>query len=103
MKKFSYQPTKKLLEIFTEHCRLTIDQYEVLGEEFMNLETEYQDSVPQADIEKHQEKMRIIFDFLLETKVITLKEHLALNNMVDDMEDQATQMAVEAAAAGVIL
>ena len=97
MKKFSYGPTKKLLEIFMEHCRLTIDQYEVISGEFIDLETEYQDWAPQADIERHQEKMRVIFDFLLDTKAITLKEHLELNNMVDDMEDQAKRLAIEAA------
>ena len=73
---------EKLVEIFSEHCNLSPEQYEVIRAEFINLECDMMDGEPQAEIEKRMEKMRIIFDFLLETKEITLEEHAGMNDLI---------------------
>ena len=49
------------------------------------LEADIQEEEASEEILKRAEKMGIIFDFLYETKELTLKEHAALKDMVSDM------------------
>lgn len=85
MKNFYYNTNTKLRGIFSDHCNLNMEQYEVIGGEFLYLEADIQEEEASAEILKRAEKMKIIFDFLYETKELTLKEHADLNEMVSDM------------------
>ncbi len=85
MKNFYYNTNEKLRGIFSDHCNLNMEQYEVICGEFLYLEADIQEEEASAEILKRAEKMRIIFDFLYETKELTLKEHAALKDMVSDM------------------
>lgn len=85
MKNFYYDTTTKLRGIFSDHCNLSMEQYEAIGGEFLYLEADIQEEEANAEILKRAEKMEIIFDFLYETKELTLKEHAALKDMVSDM------------------
>ena len=85
MKNFYYNTTTKLRGIFNDHCNLSMEQYEAIGGEFLYLEADIQEEEASAEILKRAEKMEIIFDFLYETKELTLKEHAAMKDMVSDM------------------
>ena len=85
MKNFYYNTNEKLRGIFRDHCNLNMEQYEVIGGEFLYLEADIQEEEASAEIMKRAEKMEIIFDFLYETKELTLKEHAAMKDMVSDM------------------
>lgn len=87
----------KLREIFSEHCNLSLEQYEVISGEFIYLIADIQDGKPQEEIEERMHKMRIIFDFLLETKELTRKEHIALHELVDDIWESAQEEIIQAA------
>ena len=85
MKNFYYNTNEKLRKIFSDHCNLNMEQYEVICGEFLYLEADIQEEEDSTEIMKRAEKMGIIFDFLYETKELTLKEHAALKDMVSDM------------------
>lgn len=97
MAAFYYDTTSKLVEIFTEHCNLSGEQYEVISGEFIYLVCDIQDDEPQEEIEKRIAKMRIIFDFLLETKELWLEEHGKLNELLDEIQDSAEKLECEPA------
>ena len=86
---FYYGTTEKLQGIFSEHCNLSMEQYEWISAEFIYLEADIQEDEPESEIEKRVEKMAVIFDFLLETKELTLKEHADLKEMAADMVETA--------------
>ena len=88
MKNFYYNTHEKLRGIFSDHCNLNMEQYEVICGEFLYLEADIQEEEASAEILKRAEKMEIIFDFLYETKELTLKEHAALKDMVSDMMEK---------------
>ena len=85
MKNFYYNISEKLRQIFQDHCNLSVEQYEEISGEFFYLEADIQEGEPNTEILKRTEKMKIIFDFLYETKELTLKEHADLQNMLSDM------------------
>ena len=85
MKNFSYNINEKLRQIFQDHCNLSGEQYEAISGEFFYLEADIQEGETNTEIMKRTEKIKIIFDFLYETKELTLKEHADLQNMISDM------------------
>jgi hypothetical protein len=87
--KFYYGTTEKLQGIFSEHCNLSMEQYEWISGEFIYLEADIQEDEPETEIEARVEKMSVVFDFLLETKELTLKEHRKLKEMAEDMVETA--------------
>lgn len=97
MLNFYYDTDKKLVEIFTEHCNLSGEQYEWIRGEMIYLVCDIQEAEPQAEIEKRIHKMEIVFDFLLETDELTLKEHADLYDMTADIWEEGKKAAVEAA------
>ena len=88
MKNFYYNISEKLRQIFQDHCNLNVEQYEAISGEFFYLEADIQEGEPNTEILKRTEKMKIIFDFLYETKELTLKEHADLQNMLSDMMEK---------------
>ena len=78
MEKFYYPTAGKLREIFAEHCNLSMEQYEEISEQLIDLVADYQENKPEAEIEKRENVLKTIFDFLFNTKELTLKEYLDL-------------------------
>lgn len=85
MKKFFYATDKKLREIFTDHCALSAGQYDVISAEFIYLVSDIQEEETSLEIQKRIAKMKVIFDFLLESGDLTLREHNELGELVDDV------------------
>ena len=82
---FYYDTDKKLVEIFTEHCNLSREQYEWIRREFIHLVADIQDEELQAEVEQRMEKMGNVFDFLLGTDCLTPKEHFNLTQLMFDV------------------
>ena len=87
MAAFYYDTDKKLVEIFTEHCNLSGEQYEWIRGEFIYLVADIQDEENGKEIDKRIEKMGTVFDFLLETKELTLAEHAALYELANEVRE----------------
>lgn len=101
---FHYNTSGKLREIFTEHCDLSVEQYEEISGQFIYLVSDIQEGEPQAEIEKRMDYMRAVFEFLYNTKTTTLNEQYQLNQLLDDVWNTAKQtMAVLAGAKGTVL
>lgn len=95
MEKFYYPTAGKLREIFAEHCNLSMEQYETISGYLIDLVADYQENEPDEEIEKRENKLHAIFDFLLETKELTLKEHGDLHLLLVDINEQAERMRAE--------
>lgn len=87
MAAFYYDTDKKLVEIFTEHCNLSGEQYEWIRGEFIFLVADIQDEEEGREIDERIRKMKAVFDFLLETKELALAEHAALHELANDVRD----------------
>ena len=94
---FYYDTKAKMREIFAEHCNLSLEQYEEISGRFIDLVADWQEGTPQAEIEQAQEKLRVIFEFLYNTKELTLEEFAKLNDMIDAMENAAMKALLGAA------
>lgn len=88
---FHYNTSGKLVEILTPHCNLTIEQYEEISGQFLYLVQDIQDGEPQEEIENRLAYLKAVFEFLYNTKELTLKEQYELNQMMDDILDKAVQ------------
>lgn len=84
---FYYDTDEKLLEIFKEHCNLSTEQYQWIRAEFIYLVADIQDEETGSEIDKRVEKMETVFDFLLETTELTLKEHAELRKLAEAIRD----------------
>lgn len=101
---FKYDTTGKLREIFSGHCNLSIEQYEWISGEFGSLVEDIRDAAPQAEIEGRMGKLATVFDFLMETECLTLKEHYDLNELIGDIWDSRVKGIGKAALeSGVLL
>ena len=87
MAAFYYDTDKKLVEIFTEHCNLSGEQYEWIRGEFIYLVADIQEEEKGREIDKRVEKMKTVFDFLLETNELALAEHAALHQLAEEVRD----------------
>lgn len=91
--------TEKLREIFTEHCNLSMEQYEEISSRLINLVTDIQmleeksDEVTPEGVEQAAEELGVIFEFLLNTKELTLKEYNELCNLANALADAAREAA----------
>lgn len=91
----------KMREIFAEHCNLSCEQYEEIDGRLIDLVSDIQmleeksEELTLADAEKAAEDLGVIFEFLLNTKELTLEEYNALCNMVGELEDAAQKAVTE--------
>lgn len=91
--------TRKLLEIFAEHCNLSSEQYVEISVRLTDLVSDIQmleeksEELTLADVEKAAEDLGVIFEFLLNTKELTLKEYNDLCNLAGELAE-AAQKAV---------
>lgn len=92
MAAFYYDTDKKLVEIFTEHCNLSGEQYEWIRGEFIYLVADIQEEEEGREIDKRVEKMKTVFDFLLETNELELAEHAALHQLAEKVRDADTRI-----------
>ena len=94
---------KQLREIFSEHCNLSMEQYEEISGRLIDLVAEIQEfdgeGTP-ADAEQKANELGVIFEFLLNTKEVTQKEYNDLCNMVGKIADDAQMIAYAERMAG---
>lgn len=94
---YYYDTCGKMREIFSEHCDLSLEQYEEISGQFIFLISDIQDMETQEEIEKRMGYLRAVFEFLYNTKELTLKEHAELEEMLDEIwEGSRKQLAEEA-------
>ena len=104
MAAFYFDTDKKLVEIFTEHCNLSREQYDWIRGEFIYLVADIQDEELQEEVEQRMEKMGGVFDFLLATDCLTTKEHFNLSNLLFEVwESHLKEFKRAAAESGVAL
>ena len=91
----------KMRGIFAEHCNLSGDQYEEIRGRLIYLVADIQmleeksEEVTLADAEREADELSVIFEFLLNTKELTLKEYNDLCNMVNDLRNESQLAGVE--------
>ena len=90
---FHYNTCGKMREIFAEHCNLSVEQYEEISGQFLYLVTDFQEGEPMEDVDKRVGYMRAVFEFLTNTKELTLKEQYELNELLDDVVSKAIKTA----------
>lgn len=91
----------KMREIFAEHCNLSGEQYEEISGRLIDLVGDIQmleeksDELTLDDVMNAAEDLGVIFEFLLNTKEVTLQEYNDLCNMVGEMTNAAQLAAVQ--------
>lgn len=96
MRNYYVDTCGKLREIFTEHCNLSMEQYEEISGRLIDLVAEIQESddgcgsLPEA--ENKVNELGVIFGFLLDTKEVTLKEYNNLCNLVGKIANDIQDM-----------
>ena len=98
-----YDTCGKLREIFAEHCNLSVEQYEEISAQFIFLVADIQEGEPQEEMQKRMAYMRAVFEFLYNTKELTLEEHYELTEMLEDVWDKAVKTAIALGTAGIRL
>lgn len=96
-----YMDTRgKMREIFAEHCNLSGEQYEEINRRLIDLVSDIQmleeksEELTLADAEEAADELGVIFEFLLNTKELTMEEYTDLCNMAVELAD-AARKAVE--------
>ena len=92
---YYYDTCGKLREIFAEHCNLSMEQYEEISGRLIDLVSEIQELDGEGtfdDAERKADELNVIFEFLLNTKEITLEEYNELCNMVGKISTVAANM-----------
>ena len=97
MRNYYVDTCGKLRDIFTEHCNLNMEQYEDISGRLIDLLAEIQEIDEEgcgsfAEVERKAGELNVIFEFLLNTKEITLKEYNDMCNLVNSMENDARTM-----------
>ena len=97
MKNYYVDTCGEMRKIFAEHCNLSCEQYEAISGRFVDLIAEIQESGEGgcgslAEAEQKAENLGVIFEFLLDTKELTLKEYNDLCNMAGRIYDDAHAM-----------
>ena len=94
MRNYYVDTCKELREIFMEHCNLSMEQYEEISGRLMDLVTEIQETDEDgcgtfAEAYQKAEELGVIFEFLLNTKEVTLAEYNDMYNLVNRIRDDA--------------
>lgn len=85
----------KLREIFTAHCNLSMEQYEEISGRLIDMVAEIQEFDGEGtyqEAERKANELGVIFEFLLNTKEVTLEEYNNLCNMVNKIAGDAEQL-----------
>ena len=97
MRNYYVDTSGVLLEIFMEHCNLSLEQYEEINGRLIDLVVEIQETDDGGcgsflEAERKAEELGVIVEFLLNTKVITLKEYNELCNLVNKIADDIKRL-----------
>ena len=97
MRNYYVDTCGKLRDIFTEHCNLSMEQFEEISGRLIDLLAEIQETDEEGcgsfdEVERKAGELNVIFEFLLNTKEITLKEYNDMCNLVNSMENDARTM-----------
>ena len=97
MRNYYIDTCGKLREIFTEHCNLSMEQYEEISGRLIDLVTEIQETDEGgcgsfAKAEDKANELGVIFEFLLNTKEVTLKEYNDMCVLVNSIANDAQLM-----------
>ena len=97
MRNYYVDTCGELREIFKEHCNLSMEQYEEISGRMIDLVTEIQetdeDGCGSFEVaEQKAEEMGVIFEFLLNTKEVTLKEYNDMCNLVGKIVNDVQKM-----------
>ena len=92
---YYYDTDKKLKDIFCEHCNLSGEQFDEIRGRLIDLVAEIQEldgegTYPEA--ERKANELGVIFEFLLNTKEVTLEEYNDLCNMVGEIANKAEKL-----------
>ena len=93
---YYYDTCGKLRDIFTKHCNLSMEQYEEISGRLIDLVAEIQEFDGEGTLQEAERKaneLGVIFEFLMNTKEITLEEYNDLCNMVGEIEAAAEKWA----------
>ena len=96
MKTYYVDTCGQLRDIFKEHCNLSMEQYEEIRGRLIDLVSEIQEFDGEgtyAEAERKANELGVIFEFLMNTKEITLKEYYDLCNMVGKIAEDAKSIA----------
>lgn len=97
MAAFYYDTDKKLVEIFTEHCNLSGEQYEEIRAQFIYLVSDIQEQEPIAEIEKRIGYLLAVFEFLYNTKSLFDKEYTELQELTEQIRTDAEKQEADLA------
>ena len=89
MKKFNFDTDAKLREILEKNEEMGAAQYEELSAQFIYLICDYQEEEPQWAIDNRTSYIFSIIEFLYNTKVLTLKEHMELGELLEKVMEEA--------------
>ena len=92
---YYYDTCGKLRDIFTKHCNLSMEQYEEISGRLIDLVAEIQEFDNEgtyAEAERKANELGVIFEFLMNTKEITLEEYNDLCNMVGEIACEAEKL-----------
>ena len=96
MKNYYVDTCGQLRNIFTEHCNLSMEQYEEIRGRLIDLVCEIQEFDGEGTYEEAERKaneLGVIFEFLLNTKEVTQKEYYDMCCMVEKIADDAKRIA----------
>ena len=82
----------ELIRIFSEHCNLSCEQYEEIRAQFIYLIADYQDDEPAEEIEKRIQYLTAIFEFLFNTKELSMKEHYEMGLLLEQIQNEAEKV-----------
>ena len=102
--KFHFNTSGRLIGIFAEHCNLCAEQFEELSRLFMDLVDAWEGGDPMTQIERQENELKIIINWLYNTKELTLKEQNDLENLIDEIrESEEKAICTKAITEGTIL
>ena len=96
MRNYYYDTCGKLREIFLENDNLSMEQYEEISGRLIDLVAEIEEFDGEGtylEAERMANELGVIFEFMLNTKEITLAEYNDLCNMVGEIADAAKLVA----------
>jgi hypothetical protein len=92
---YYYDTCGKMRDIFTKHCNLSMEQYEEISGRLIDLVAEipeFDGEGTYAEAERKANELGVIFEFLMNTKEITLEEYNDLCNMVGEIAGEAEKL-----------
>ena len=97
MRNYYVDTCGKLREIFAEHCNLSMEQYEEISGRLIDLVAEIQETYDGGcgsfvEAENKANELGVIFEFLLNTKEVTLKEYNDLCDLVGKIANDIQEM-----------